>query len=274
MKLEPDKPEKQFIEVFQLAALQAGSVARRLQGEIQLQSKNKFSTPEGAALSAVDLAAQDVILHLLHGAFPEAAIDAEEETDTVQLFPPFQGDRPLVIVDPIDGSLNYMKGSLDYAVMGAWFSQGLYRAALIHFPARRELYWAVRGGGCWHQRDWQKPAPVDRGNLTAQVLVTPSVDEAWSKRLRMAGFEVALSRCSAVDSSAPATKRAAAALSPGRPCRRRAIGFLLTTEAGGTVIIGDRVWQGEDPLTFSTGRGPNLVAYSSELAAKIIAVLK
>jgi hypothetical protein len=86
----------------------------------------------------------------------------------------------------------------------------------------------------------------------------------------MAGYEVAVSRCSAVDSSAPATNRAAAAVSPGRPCRRRAIGFLLTTEAGGVVKIGERLWQGEDPLTFATGGGPNVVASSLELAEKIL----
>jgi fructose-1,6-bisphosphatase/inositol monophosphatase family enzyme len=274
VKFKADQPEKQFIEVFRLAALQAGSLARHLQGEIKPQTKKNFTTPEAAALTAVDLAAQDVILYLLYEAFPQVAVDTEEETDTVRLFPSFQGDRPLVIVDPIDGTLNYIKGSIDYAVMGAWFSQGLYRAALIYFPARRELYWAVRNGGCWHQREWEKPAPVRSGNLTTRVLITPSVDQTWSNRLRMGGFEVVLSRCSAVDSSAPATKRAAAALSPGRPGRRRAIGFLLTTEAGGTVMIGGREWQGEDPLTFPTGRGPNMVAYSSELAENLFQILK
>ncbi len=273
MKPKSEIPEKQFIEVFRLAALQAGALARRLQGEIQLQKKKNFSTPEAAALTPVDLAAQDVILQLLHEAFPQAAIDTEEETDTVRLFPSFQKDRPLIIVDPIDGTLNYIKGSIDYAVMGAWFNQGLYRAALIYFPARRDLYWAVRDGGCWHQREWEKPAPVHGGNLTNKVLVTPSVDQAWSDRLRIAGFEVTLSRCSAVDSSAPATKMAAAAVSPGRPCLRRAIGFLLTTETGGTVIIGDRIWQGEDPLILPTGRGPSVVAASEETAEKILGAI-
>jgi fructose-1,6-bisphosphatase/inositol monophosphatase family enzyme len=273
VKFEADEPEKQFIEVFRLAALQAGALARRLQGEIKSQTKKNFTTPEGAALTAVDLAAQDVILHLLHEAFPEASIDTEEETDTVRLFPTFTEDRPLIIVDPIDGTLNYSRGSLDYAVMGAWLSQGLYRAALIHFPAWRELYWAVRDGGCWYQREWEKPAPVDNDALPSRVLITPSVDRIWSNRLRMAEYEVVLSSCSAVDSSAPATNRGSAAVSPGRPCRRRAIGFLLTTEAGGIVKIGARAWQGEDPLTFPTGRGPNVVARSSELAEKILDVL-
>ena len=95
-----------------------------------------------------------------------------------------------------------------------------------------------------------------------------------TERLHMAGFDTSLSRCSAVDGSAPATKRAAAAVSPGRPGRRRAIGFLLTSEAGGTVMIGDRVWQGEDPLTFPSGRGPNIVAASAEMAEKLLQVLK
>lgn len=274
MKFKFQEPEEQFIEVFRLAALQAGSLARRLQGKILPQTKKNFTTPEGAALTAVDLAAQDVMLQLLHEAFPEASIDAEEETDTARLFPPIQKDRPLIIVDPIDGTLNYSRGSVDYGIMGAWFSEGLYRAALIHFPASRELYWAVRDGGCWRQREWEKPAPFNHGSLPPRVLITPSVDKTWSSRLRLAGFEVSVSRCSAVDSSAPATRRAAAAVSPGRPCRRRAIGFLLTTEAGGVVKRGERVWQGEDPLSFPTGRGPNVVAGSSELAEKIGEVLK
>ena len=73
MKFKADQPEKQFIEVFRLAALQAGALARRLQGEISGETKKNFSTPEGAALTQVDLAAQDVILHLLHETFPQGA---------------------------------------------------------------------------------------------------------------------------------------------------------------------------------------------------------
>jgi hypothetical protein len=58
---------------------------------------------------------------------------------------------------------------------------------------------------------------------------------------------VEVSRCSAVDASAPALGRAKAGVAEGRADRRRTIGFLLTLEAGGHVVYGDRAWNGEDP---------------------------
>jgi hypothetical protein len=47
----------------------------------------------------------------------------------------------------------------------------------------------------------------------------------------------------------------------------------LTTEVGGTVIIGDRVWRGDDPLTLPTNRGPSVVSASEETAAKILGAI-
>ena len=71
--------ESRFIEVFRLCALQAGSVARYLQGKVTVEQKAGQGSPEAAALTAVDLATQDVILQALAAALPELAVDAEED---------------------------------------------------------------------------------------------------------------------------------------------------------------------------------------------------
>src|SRR5688572_7819916 len=112
-----------FIDAFSLAARQAGAVARRLQGEVRLRQKGG-STPESAALTAVDLATQDVILLALRRALPDVAVDAEEDTETVALFEPAAPGRALVVIDPVDGTLNYSAGSTDYAVMGSLVADG------------------------------------------------------------------------------------------------------------------------------------------------------
>jgi len=85
---------------------------------------------------------------------------------------------------------------------------------------------------------------------------------------------VQVSRCSAVDASAPVNGRAAAAISLGKLGRRRAIGMLLTLEAGGVVKINGRDWQAEDPLHLSDRRGPIVVADSEQTAARILSALK
>jgi len=270
---ESNNPELSFIEVFRLAALQVGCAATRLQSEVSLGEKPGQTTPEGAALTAVDLAAQDVILHLLHAAFPEVAVDAEEDTETLGLFPKVDENLPLVVVDPIDGTLNYASGSKDYAVMGAFIRDGVYTAAVVNFPARKQLFWAQRGGGCWQQTADNQARRVHLDGLPSKVHVTSHFPDAWKSKLSGIGYQVQVSRCSAVDASAPANGRAAAAISLGKLGRRRAIGMLLTLEAGGIVKINGRNWQAEDPLRLSDRRGPIVVADSERTAARILSAL-
>lgn len=83
--------------------------------------------------------------------------------------------------------------------------------------------------------------------LPDAILVSPRVSPRWIARLGSLAHSVEVSRCSAVDASAPAIGRARGEIARGRADRRRAIGLLLTREAGGHVLFGERVWRGEDP---------------------------
>ena len=258
-----------FIEVFGLAARQTGCLARRLQGKIGLHDKAGHDTPESAALTPVDLAAQDVLLLALCDVFPQAAVDAEEKTESARIFRPEGAHAPVIVVDPIDGTLNYGEGLPDYAVMGAWIASGFYRAALVHFPHGGDLYWARQGSGCFVKKSGRGTVLAAMEALPARVLATSGVPDDWCADLQDAGFEVSVSRCSAVDATAPVTGRAAAAITQGRPDRRRAIGFLPTLEAGGVVWTGDRWWGGEDPAGLTADRGLTVVADSRDTVARI-----
>jgi len=268
MMLNPknDSLENRFLQTFRIAARQAATVARRLEGEVLLRRKAGQRTPEGSALTSVDLANQDLILYLLQAALPEVAVDAEEETESTGLFPPQADGRSLVVIDPVDGTLNYSRGSNDYAVMGALITAGIYRAAVICFPQHNALYWACAGGGCWKETGGAGPSAVGIGRLPPVVLVNHGVPQDLRRSLAETGLSVEVSGCSGVDASAPATGRAAAAVSMGRLGRRRAIGFLMTAEAGGIVRVGPRRWQGEDPARLPEGRLPVVVADSAERA--------
>ena len=62
-------------------------------------------------MTSVDLAAQDVVFLLLHNAFPDSGIDAEEKTEALLLFPPMTGRRPNIVIDPLDGTFELCAGS-------------------------------------------------------------------------------------------------------------------------------------------------------------------
>lgn len=265
-------PER-FIEVMRLAALQAGAVAVHLQGEVRQHHKSGASA-ESQALTAVDLATQDVILHQLHASFPDVAVDAEEDTDLVSLFPPQDEGRPVVILDPIDGTLNYTRRSPDFAVMGALLDGGKFVAAVLHFPVPGSTLWAIRSAGAWMQLDREKPIRLMRPEAPDRVLVSPHLPHDWSDALRREGLEPEVSRCSAVDAVVAALGRGKASVVHGRPDRRRAIGFLVTTESGGAVLFGDDVWDGEDPEEhWPDEHRPHVVADSLPLGRRLVQAL-
>ncbi len=266
--------EERFLDVFRLGALQVGRLAEGLQPEINLYHKKGHDSPEAAALTTIDLVSQDILLYLIRQFLPNLAVDAEEDTEIVHQFPPPYSKQSVIVIDPIDGTLNYAQGSNDYAVMGALIQNNIYSAGLVYFPALKEMYWAQRSRGAWGQKGDSDPYPLKIESIQPHILVPPHVAESKKILLHESGIEFSISRCSGSDAVAPASGKAKASISERRLDRRRSIGFLITTEAGGCVMIGNNIWSGQDPLSLPDDHGLNIVADSYEYAKHLLAVLK
>jgi len=96
---------------------------------------------ENDFVSEVDRMAEDEIHAILRQAYPDHSIvgeerGGEEKADYVWL------------VDPLDGTLNYLRGFPQYAVSIALKYRGALEAGVIYDPIRQELWTARRGGGC------------------------------------------------------------------------------------------------------------------------------
>jgi fructose-1,6-bisphosphatase/inositol monophosphatase family enzyme len=266
--------EERFLDVFRLGALQVGRVASCLQNEVRTYHKEGHHSPEGAALTAIDLVSQDILLYLVHKFLPGLAIDAEEDTDLLEQFPKPQPGDPFIVIDPIDGTLNYTRGSKDYAVMGALIHHNLYTAVLIYYPALKEMYWAQQGRGAWGQKDGAAPFALHTKPLQPHILVPPHVSDNKKQLLSNSNLEFSISRCSGTDAIAPAIGRAKASIAQRRLDRRRCIGFLITLESGGCVLVGKDLWHGQDPLCLPDDHGLNIVADSYDYAHHLLHILK
>lgn len=84
------------------------------------------------------------IVEVIRQEFPEDHF-LLEETDAVQ---DEQAD-PLWIIDPIDGSLNFLHGIPLFAVSIAYRAGGVYRVGVVYDPCRDELFHGVTGGGAF-----------------------------------------------------------------------------------------------------------------------------
>ncbi len=122
------------------AARRAGNLIVRAADNLDHLTVTKKSHAD--YVSEVDRAAEQAIIETLKGAYPTHAILAEESGT--------QGDSEFVwIIDPLDGTTNFLHGLPQYAVSIALQHKGVLSQAVIYDPTRNDLYTASRGRGAF-----------------------------------------------------------------------------------------------------------------------------
>ena len=93
-------------------------------------------------VSEVDRAAERAIIETLLESYPSHAILAEESG--------VHGDSEYVwIIDPLDGTTNFLHGFPQYAVSIAMQHNGVLTQAVIYDPTKNDLFTATRGRGAF-----------------------------------------------------------------------------------------------------------------------------
>jgi myo-inositol-1(or 4)-monophosphatase len=121
--------------------------AARLGGGILLDWRDRFAVREKGPADLVteaDLASQEAIRGLIAQRFPEHAFLGEENPDFSVLDSPF-----CWIVDPLDGTTNYVHGLPNYAVSVAVARGGVVLAGAVYDPVGEESFTVVVGQGAF-----------------------------------------------------------------------------------------------------------------------------
>ena len=95
-------------------------------------------------VTQTDRAVQDYLLESLGKIFPEAVFIAEEK-ENISSVP--MGE--VFIIDPIDGTTNFINGFPACAVCAAYVKDRRLECSFVYNPFREELFSAVRGRGAW-----------------------------------------------------------------------------------------------------------------------------
>ncbi|WP_041360393.1 inositol monophosphatase family protein [Nitrosomonas sp. Is79A3] len=125
------------------AARRAGSIINQASQNLDLLNVSKKSHSD--YVSEVDGAAEDAIIKVLLAAYPDHAILAEESGR--------RGDEKNSeyqwIIDPLDGTTNFLHGFPKYSVSIAVKHKGVLSHAVVYDPTNNELFTATRGGGAF-----------------------------------------------------------------------------------------------------------------------------
>ncbi len=122
------------------AARRAGSMMTRASNNLDAVKYNTKAFND--FVSEVDQTAEDIIIDILKEAYPHHKIRTEESGE----HGPSKAEYEWII-DPLDGTTNFLHGHPQYAISMALMHKGILTEALVFAPERNELFMASRGKG-------------------------------------------------------------------------------------------------------------------------------
>jgi len=125
------------------AARRAGSIINRASldlGQLKVSTKQQSDY-----VTEVDKAAEATIIDIIRNAYPGHGILAEESG----ILEPEGEEDYQWIIDPLDGTTNFIHGFPQYAVSIGIAQKGVMQHAVVYDPSRNELFTASKGGGAF-----------------------------------------------------------------------------------------------------------------------------
>ncbi|ARP95002.1 inositol monophosphatase family protein [Bordetella genomosp. 13] len=122
------------------AARRAGTIINRASLDLEHLSIARKGPRD--YVTEVDRASEEAIIEVLRTAYPDHAVLGEEFG--------LQGDEDAEfqwIIDPLDGTTNFIHGLPIYATSIALMHRGQVTQAVVYDPTRNELFTASRGSG-------------------------------------------------------------------------------------------------------------------------------
>ncbi|NDI35614.1 inositol monophosphatase family protein [Chengkuizengella sediminis] len=154
------------LEVAKQIAKEAGALLeKRVTSKFHVeQKKNVFDL-----VTEMDRASEDLIKNQIKHHFPEHQIIGEEGvaegTDNLEAWFDHIADIPFAwIVDPIDGTTNYVNGLHSYTVSIALVSYGEIQVGVIYNPSLDEMFWAEKGKGAYLNGSQIQVDPAEKLN--------------------------------------------------------------------------------------------------------------
>lgn len=184
-----------------------------------------------------DKKVQALLMERLSAALPEARFFCEENMQRDDL----NGEH-LFIIDPIDGTMNFVHGFNHSCISIAYRHSGVLTAAAVYNPYVDEMFTAVKGEGAYLNG---KPIHVQDDSLSESVVCcgTSPYDSSMTdgsfalmKKAFLAGLDIRRQGSAELDLCSVAAGRAGLYFELSVSLWDYAAGMLLVSEAGGQCL--------------------------------------
>ncbi|MEE9376344.1 MAG: 3'(2'),5'-bisphosphate nucleotidase CysQ [Rhizobiaceae bacterium] len=151
------------LEVFQELVVRAGKASLVHYENVDLEVHSKS---DDSPLTVADLEADEIICSGLEKAYPEIPIITEERSETHSKD---FGDAPFFLVDPIDGTKEFIRHIGDYTINIALINKRRPIAGAVYAPIHQRLFLAAKSLGAFEIIGGSKmrlnPKPANQDKL-------------------------------------------------------------------------------------------------------------
>ncbi|WP_028549528.1 inositol monophosphatase family protein [Paenibacillus sp. UNC451MF] len=228
----------------------AGRIAREAGRMIHSKMNSDFSTEQKSSVfdvvTEIDRASEQLIRQRLMESYPEHGFLGEEESfahagELADRLEQAKTEPFIWIVDPIDGTNNYVQGIPGFTVSIALASYGELIVGVIYDPCRDEIFWAEKGKGAF--MNGNPIAVSDAVELAQTVVGTGFPSKAANRQAVMTSLQEIAPQCRSIRSLGSAALHLAyvgagklgAFWEYGLNAWDIAAGVLIIEEAGGRV---------------------------------------
>ncbi len=180
---------EEILEVCQRAARRGGELLREMQ-----QSLNPREKAPRDLVTEADLASQQAIHEILTREFPDFRFVGEE--DNVGREQAGNASEYCWVVDPLDGTTNYVHGLDNYSVSVALQRGSQSVVGAVYDPVRDDLFTAISGHGAY--RNGKRLETSEIGALNAALVASSFSARVSRDSPEIERFIAALLRCQAL----------------------------------------------------------------------------
>jgi len=132
----------------------------------------RSKTHPGDLVTVADVESEHALNRMLPALLPDSCVIGEEAASVdAAVLEHLAGDQPVWIVDPVDGTANFVNGRPTFAVMIALVHRGATLMGWIHDPVAHRTLWAEKGRGAWVQ---------DKNGVASRVYIPQPESRALS----------------------------------------------------------------------------------------------
>jgi fructose-1,6-bisphosphatase/inositol monophosphatase family enzyme len=221
-----------------------------------------------------DRLAERYLTDALAALLPGSLVVGEEAVDAnPAVYEAVRGEAPVWIVDPVDGTRQFVRGDTGFSTMVALARHGVVLASWVYAPARGQLATAVRGKGAFLNGEPLRSGDPEPGRALQVATSHPDYTTDEQKRtllgLWVDGVEPRACGSAGLEYLAVARGELDATAFGWEAAWDHAAGLLLVEEAGGAHLTGTGT-----PFRITGGNAlPFTAARNTATARRVIGLL-